>query len=242
MKSLAPLLLLGPLLALTTSGCMSGLDKTTHLPSAASFGYAERQAAPGTLFPTDEAVLGGANIEQILAAKVLLPKKARLVVLSFSARPTWQSWSAELSEAERNMEQGALGKLRQCPRVAEVSLLPSLMVPQRQTIPYLREAAARFQAELLLVYRTDTRVYERSRLFSMEKVKSKCVVEAILLDVRTGIVPFSAQALQEYETKRNKQEYDVYETMAKVEIRAHSLALEEVAEKMVRFLEATPES
>src|SRR5206468_3591770 len=142
-----------PILAsiLTLTGCMKSLDKTSRLPAAASMEYLNRPAAPGTLFPTDEAVLGGANIEQILSSKVVLPTKARLVVLSFGPRPSWNSWSEDLAEAERNLEQGALTKLQNCPRLAEVSLLPSLMVPQRQTIPYLREAAARFQAELLLV-------------------------------------------------------------------------------------------
>jgi hypothetical protein len=219
---------------------MKSLDKTSRLPAAASMEYLNRPTAPGTLFPTDEAVLGGANIEQILSSKVVLPTKARLVVLSFGPRPTWNSWSEDLAEAERNLEQGALTKLRSCPRLAEVSLLPSLMVPQRQTIPYLREAAARFQAELLLVYRTSTRVYEKYRVFHPDKVKSKCVVEAILLDVRTGIVPFSAQALQEYESKQTKQDYDLSETMAKAEIKALSLGLEDVAGKLVNFLEAVP--
>ncbi|HXJ72393.1 MAG TPA: hypothetical protein VNM37_06055, partial [Candidatus Dormibacteraeota bacterium] len=152
---------------------MKSLDKTSRLPAAASMEYLNRPAAPGTLFPTDEAVLGGANIEQILSSKVVLPTKARLVVLSFGPRPSWNSWSEDLAEAERNLEQGALTKLQNCPRLAEVSLLPSLMVPQRQTIPYLREAAARFQAELLLVYRTSTRVYEKYRVFHPDKVKSK---------------------------------------------------------------------
>lgn len=240
MKQLKLIPLLSGLAILTLTGCMKGLDKTTTLPYATSAEYVSRAAAPGTLFPTDEAVLGGASIEQILASKVVVPKKARLVVLALGPRPTWNSWSEELSEAERNLERGALARLSGCARLADVSLLPSLMVPQKQTIPYLREAAARFQAELLLAYRTTSRVYERSRVFSPEKVKSKCAVEAILLDVRTGIVPFSAQSTQEYETKRTKDDYNLWETMAKAEAKALSLGLEEVAGDLVSFLSALP--
>jgi hypothetical protein len=238
MKLLAPLCCLASLLF---SGCVKGLDKTSRVPFAASEEYMNRSPASTTLFPTDEAVLGGANIEQILASKTVFPRQARLVVLPFETpHPTWNSWSEELSEAERNLHQTALAKLRGSARVAEVSLLPSLMVPQKQTIPYLREAAARFQAELLLVYRARSRVYEKYRIFQREKVKSKCVVEAILLDVRTGIVPFSSQSIQEYETKRSGQDYGLYETAVRAEMRALKLGLEEVAGELVSFLETVP--
>jgi|KBSSwiStaDraftv2_1062776.scaffolds.fasta_scaffold200349_1 hypothetical protein len=235
-------LLLGTVLVLVggAAGCMRGLDKTSNIPRSSGEEYMNFRETPGTLFPTDEAVLGGANIEQILSSKLALPQKGRLVVLPFGGRPTWDFWSDELEEAERNLETGALAKLRACPRLSEVSLIPPLMMPQKQSIPYLREAAARLQADLLLVYRRNSRVYERVRIFAADKVRSKCLVEAILLDVRTGIVPFAAQSTQHYQTQRTKTESEWAETVAKAELKAYSLGLEAVAADVVTFLQAAP--
>jgi len=228
------------LMLASLTGCRKGMDKTTTLPRANSPEYLNRPVASATLFPSDEAVLGGASIEQILASKVLVPTNARLVVLPFGGRPAWNSWSEDLDNAERDLEAGALFKLRSSARLAEVSLLPALMAPQKQTIPYLREAGARVQADLLLVYRSTSQAYERSHVFSPDKVKSKCLVEVILLDVRTGIVPFSACSVQTYQSHRTRTDFDLSETLAKAELKALSLGLEAVAGDLVDFLKNAP--
>src|SRR5262245_5909828 len=138
---------------LLLSGCASRLDTTTRLPGLSMAEETETKVARGTLFPSDEAVLGGANIEEILKSKLVIPKPARLAVLQFGRRHNWGWLSEGLSEAEQNLEKGALTRLRACAGVTNVSQVPLLMVPEKQSIPYLREAAARLQADLLLVYR-----------------------------------------------------------------------------------------
>jgi hypothetical protein len=71
-------------------------------------------------------------------------------------------------------------------------------------------------------------------------VKAKCVIEAILPDVRTGIVPFSSVSAQEYVAKRTKEDFGYSETVAKAELTATTMGLEKIAEDLVRFLEAAP--
>ena len=122
-------------------------------------------------------------------------------------------------------------------RLVDVALLPALIAPEKVTIPYLREAAARYQADLLLVYRADGRAYERPKFLGPDEVKAKRVVEAILLDVRTGIVPFSSVSAQEYLTKKGKDDYGFAETVAKAEMKATVMGLDEVADTLVKFLE-----
>src|SRR5438067_7541462 len=195
------------LIALIASGCAKGLDKTTRLPYVASAEYQGRPKASESLFGTDEAVLRGANIEPILTSKVVIPQKARLAIMQFGERRVWRWWSEEFAKLDQDLENGIVAKLQNSKRLSDVSLLPSMMVPEKQSIPYLREAAARYQADLLLVYRSQGRIFDKTRFLKPDEVKAKCVVEAILLDSRTGIVPFSSTSAQEYTAKKEKEDY-----------------------------------
>jgi hypothetical protein len=205
-----------------------------------SLEYQNRAVAPPSLFATDEAVLSGASIEQILNSKVVIPRKARLAVLQFGQRQPWAWRSEDLAQMSQDLEKGTVEKLQSCGRLMDVSLLPALLALEKKTIPYLREAAARYQAELLLVYRSGSRNYDKYRFLGPTEVKAKCVVEAILLDVRTGIVPFSSVSAQEYIAKKSKEDYGFSETVAKAEMKAIAMGLEKIANDLVRFLEAAP--
>ena len=65
------------------------------------------------------------------------------------------------------------------------------LIPEQKTVPHLREAAARYQADLLLVYRHSCYSFERYRFSGVDQSQGSCTVEAILLDVRTGLVPMT---------------------------------------------------
>ena len=229
----------GCVLIAALTSCTKGLDRTSPA-FMSSVEYQNRRTATPSLFATDEAVLSGANIEQILNSRVVIPKKARLAILQFGERRPWQWWSEDLARLDQEMEKGIMARLQNCARLTDVSLLPALMAPEKKTIPYLREAAARYQAELLLVYRSGSRNYDRYRFLGPDEVKAKCVVEAILLDVRTGVVPFSSVSANEYIAKKSKEDYGFSETIAKAEIKATSMGLQKIAADLVAFLEAVP--
>jgi len=228
------------LTALLFSGCVKSLEKTASLPYAARAEYQNQPKAGESLFGTDEAVLRGANIEQILTSKFVIPPKARLAIMRFGERRPFYWWSEEFARLDQEVENGMLAGLRASKRLADVSLLPSMMVPERQSIPYLREAAARCQADLLMVYRSETRTFDRSRFLRPDEVKARCRVEAVLLDTRTGIVPFSSASAQEFIEKKSKDDYGFSETTARAELKAISLGLEKIGEELAGFLDALP--
>jgi len=228
------------LLAVVVSGCAKGLEKTSGLPYLASAEYQSRPKAGESLFATDEAVLRGANVEQILSSKVVIPQKSRLAIMPFGERRARTWWSEEFAKLDEDLESRILARLKNSKRLADVSLLPSMMVPEKQSIPYLREAAARYQADLLLVYRSGSRTFDKARFLNPNEVKAKCLVEAILLDTRTGVVPFSSISSQEYITKKLKEDYGFAETIARAEMRAISLGLEKIGDDLAGFLEAVP--
>src|SRR5438270_5863609 len=88
------------LLPLLVMGCAKGLESRTPLPYIASSEYQSRPKAGESLFGTDEAVLRGANIEQILTSKVVIPAKARLAIMQFGERKNWRWWSEEFAKLD----------------------------------------------------------------------------------------------------------------------------------------------
>jgi hypothetical protein len=100
----------------------------------------------------------------------------------------------------------------------------------------LREAAARYQADLLMVYRTYCRSFERYRLFAADQSRAFCGVEAVLLDTRTGLVPFTSVVLKSFEAIENDSDLNFDETMLKAQLQATTDALSEVSSEIVTFL------
>src|SRR3954470_10008925 len=111
------ILLLGLGLIMVT-GCQKGLDKTSPL---ASLEYQSRPKATASLFGTDETVLRGANIEQILTSKVVIPPQARLAIMQFGQRRSWQWWSEEFAKLDEDLESGILARLKDSKRLMDVS-------------------------------------------------------------------------------------------------------------------------
>ncbi len=194
-----------------------------------------------SLFDTDRQSLQTESIEKILGATVRVPRPARLAVLRFGRDRPWISYSKDVTQLTQDVQKDFVKKLQQCKRLSKASLLPSLMTPKRQSFPHLREAAARYQADLLLVYRSTSRVYAKQKFLRPDEVKAQCVVEAILLDVRTGLVPFTSVSVQAFTTQEAKSDFEYLETRDRAELEAVAKGLATIAAETVKFVETLPE-
>jgi len=108
-------------------------------------------------------------------------------------------------------------------------------VPERRTIPYLREAAARFQPDLLLIYTTRIRTFQRGRLLGVDTVKAESMAESVVLDVRTGIVIHTAQAAEGVTARKAPSDLNFSQTVAQAETEAMGKALVKLAESVTAF-------
>jgi hypothetical protein len=227
---------------------LSGCGRAYYMaPSASSIvvdpsSIAQRHVdLTGSLFPSDQQVMSNEAIAQVLASRITLPAHARLALMAFEPRAGWYGWSEELNRLDQQAVDTAIAKLKSSNRIAAASPLPSLLVPEKRSVPHLREAAARYQADLLLVYRTNTFSYEKQKLVGRDETRAYCLVEAVLIDVRTGIVPFSASVTREYTARKSAEDLNFSESIQKARLRAFGDALEAVAADLVRFLSEVPE-
>jgi hypothetical protein len=167
-----------------------------------------------SLFRGDQAVLTDQDIARILGTQLNLTDRHRMAILSLT--PT-SAWSEELAEIEsRNLDQ-LLGTLKSSPQLTEVRLLPSLLVPEKRTVPYLREAAARVQADLLFVYMARIFSFRRDRFLKSDEVRAQCLAESVLLDVRTGIVVHTGHATENIAMKKMPADLNFNETVARAQ-------------------------
>ncbi len=91
-------------------------------------------------------------------------------------REVWSTWSQELAIASQIVKADVVDALLSSPQVYDVAYLPSILIPQRKTVPHLRQAAARYQADLLLIYLLACRNFERYRVFAANESRALATV------------------------------------------------------------------
>ena len=164
-----------------TCGCTKKMAVPPAPPPPETILGSESNGTQYSLFKGDQAVLSDQDIGKVLNTRLSLADRHRMAILSL-APTNW--WSADLADMEAKNFDAMLQALKADPQLTDVRLLPSLLVPEKRTVPYLREAAARIQADLLFVYTTRIQTFNRSRFLKPNEVHAQCVAESVLLDVR----------------------------------------------------------
>jgi hypothetical protein len=205
--------------------------------------YAAREPLASSLFPSDQGVLSDEAVQRILSSKLELPANARLAIMKFpegegSRRYYWRD--EEYLKLQQSQMDTLSQTLMSSGQIAEATPLPSLMIPSRVSIPVLREAAVRMQADLLLVFRVGSDTYSQYRAFAKDKAKAYSTCELVLLDVRTGLVPFTRVTSRERLEVKQSADLDLSETMRRAEQASTTEALKAAAEDLVGFLKSVP--
>ena len=115
-----------------------------------------------------------------------------------------------------------------------------MLMPAKTSVPYLREAAARYQADLIVVYQVFSRGYQRQQFLRARETRAYCVVEAVLIDTRTGLVPFATSATESYYASKEKDDLSFNETIQRAQMTATGKALDRIGDELVEFLNEAP--
>lgn len=187
----------------------------------------------GSLFKGDQAVISDQDIARILNTQISLAGRHRLAILNLASR---NYWSDEFAEVEARNADNLLQTLKASPQLADALFLPSLLVPEKRTVPYLREASARLQADLLFVFNARIETFRRDRFFKSDEVHAQCIAESVLLDVRTGIVVHTGHATENLSLKKTSADLNFSETVARAESEARGKAVVSLAQAVVQHL------
>ena len=80
------------------------------------------------------------------------------------------------------------------------------------------------------------RTFSKYRALGKDEVKALCTVDAVLLDVRSGIVPFTTSATEAISATKTAEEMNFSETVARTTAAAVGKAMLDVADATVTFL------
>jgi len=180
------------------------------------------------------------KIRALLNYPIKLPKLSRIAILKLNTDNHWRFYSDDFTQLTDSISTGLIDTLRASERVYDASFLPAMLIPAQKTVPILREATARFQADLLLGYRTSCDSYQKYNFLSADETKSYCSVEAVLLDVRSGIIVKSIVSVENFEALKNADDKNFSETVKKAELEATAKALGTIAEQIVSYFNNVP--
>lgn len=241
MKTTQFLALIG--IAALLSGCAKSYQHA--IPLAASAAYAAQESIATSLFPSDQAVISDEAVARILSSKLELPAKAKLALMRFPDegygsynRHYWRD--QVLLKLQQSQVDTLSHVILASDQIVEVTALPSLMIPSRLSIPTLREAAVRMQADLLLVFRVGSDTYTQDRAFAKDKAKAFSTCELVLLDIRTGLVPFARVVSRDHLELKQPTDLSLSETLRRAEEVSAVEALKSAAEELVAYVKSMP--
>lgn len=184
------------------------------------------------------------SIENLLDRQFSLPSRIVVGILHLpgpSARISWYA-SGDLSDQTQAVADSAVAVLGRAPRVERATTLPVMVVGEHYTIASLREAAARLQAHVLLVYRPSCKFYQRDPFIGAPQYRAVCTSEAVALDTRSGLLPFSTVVTREYVTQKQRGDFDESATWRRAQLQAVVFAVLEVGTRLGTFLGGVPQS
>lgn len=193
-----------------------------------------------SLFNDKSASISEENIQRLLDGNYKLPQQLRVAVIRLDNKGNVNRryfWNDEdYLKTQQSYLDSFTAKLRRSPRVQKVSVIPEIVVSKSPSFTQLREAAVRLQSDLVVVYSIASDIYSRYKLFSNPDLKAFATTQLILLDVRTGMVPFSTIVTKDQLSKKNKSELDNAQASARVQHEAVLLTIDESSRQMLDFL------
>jgi hypothetical protein len=181
------------------------------------------------------------NIQRILSGNYKLPQQLRVAIVKLESPQTRRYyWNYYGDEAYLKTQQSYLDsfttQFSKSPRVTKVSIIPELLMNKTPSFTNLRETAVRMQADIVVVYSIAGDIYSKYKLFNKTDIKAFATTQLIILDVRTGLVPFSTIATRDYMAQRKKEEMDNAEAARNIQNQAILLTITEVGQRISNFL------
>jgi hypothetical protein len=194
-----------------------------------------------SLFNDKASTISEEGIQRILNGTYKLPQQLRVAMVKLenpqARRMYWSYWNDEdYLKTQQSYLDLFSEKFRQSSRVSKLSIIPDLLVSKTPSFTNIREAAVRMQADVVVVYAITSDIYSKYKLFSRPDIKAFATTQLIILDVRTGLVPFSSIVTRDQLAQRTKEELNNTEARSRIMHEAVLLTINETGERITQFL------
>lgn len=192
-----------------------------------------------SLFDDKASTISEENIQKILDGSYTLPKNLRVSLVKLESTQNRRNyyWSdEEYLKSQQEYLDLFTAKFKQSERVQKVSKIPDLLISNNPTFTNIREAAVRTQSDIVVIYSINSDLYSKYKLFSKSDIKAFATTQLIILDVRTGLIPFSTIITKEYQSKRQENELNDNEAANRIKNEAVLLTIREIGKRINSFL------
>lgn len=194
-----------------------------------------------SLFNDRSSTISEENIQRVLEGNYKLPQQLRVAVVKLeSPQVRRYYWNFANDEAYLKTQQSYLDsftmQFRRSPRVSKVSVIPELLISKSPSFTNIREAAVRMQADVVVIYSITGDIYSKYKLFAKPDIKAFATTQMILMDVRTGLVPFSTIVTKDFLSSRAKGEMNNAEAEKAIQHEAVLLTINEIGAQVSQLL------
>jgi hypothetical protein len=123
--------------------------------------------------------------------------------------------------------------------VQSIIPVPQVMIAKPATLTSLRQAAVLLQADALLIVKPISYSDWRFQWFEADTAKGITSLEVLLLDTRTGVVPYTAVVTETAEISQIGSDYSQMELLSRAKKSSETKALSQVAPAVQKFLSKT---
>lgn len=192
-----------------------------------------------SLFNDKASTISEEGIQKILDGNYKLPEQLNVAIVRIENNQQKRSyyWNDEAYLKTQQSYMDLFGeKFKQSPGVIKVSIIPDLLISKTPSFTNIREAAVRMQADVVVIYSITSDTYSKYKLFTKTDIKAFATTQLILLDVRTGLIPFSTIVTKDLLSLKKKEELDNSEARNRIQNEAVLLTINEIATKITDFL------
>ncbi|MDG1930127.1 MAG: hypothetical protein P8I58_02250 [Flavobacteriaceae bacterium] len=192
-----------------------------------------------SLFDDKTSTISEENIQKILDGNYSLPDNLRVSLVKLEStqnRGNYYWNDEEYLKSQQKYLDLFTTKFKQSGRVLKVSKIPDLLISNNPTFTSIREAAVRTQSDIVVIYSINSDLYSKNKLFSKSDIKAFATTQLIILDVRTGLIPFSTIITEEYQSKRQENELNDNEAENRIKHEAVLLTIQEIGKRINSFL------
>ncbi len=193
-----------------------------------------------SLFSDKESTISEESIQKILDGTYALPKNLRVSIVKLESSQQYGGyyWT---NEAYLKSQQAYLDKFSKVfetsERVKKVASIPAILLSSNPTYTNIRESAVRTQSDIVVIYSITSDIYSKHKLFAKNDIKAFATTQLIVLDVRTGLIPFSTIVTKDFQSQKQEEELNENETINRVKNKAVLLTIEEIGVALKSFLE-----
>ena len=196
----------------------------------------DEQLITQSLFNDKAATISEENIQKILDGNYKVPAKLRVAIIKLDDRKRNFFWNDEdyIKNEQTNIDILS-AELKKSARVNTVAVVPELMITKPLSITNLREAGVRMQADVVIIFSTLTDTYSKYKVFSKADVKAFATTQAIVLDTRTSLVPFTKISTKDFLSQKTATELNVEEARKRIQNEAVKLTMEDIGNKIADY-------